>query len=343
MRTFQFLFALLIVLLWNCTNPKSPEVPKIMTVTGYIEAENLGVTLSHEHAMVDFAGAEKVPQPQYKHEAALDTLLPYFAEIKALGVQSMFECTPDFIGRDIRLLASLSKQTGLNIITNTGYYAAADKKFLPAHTYTETAEQLAERWIDEWNHGIDGTEIKPGFIKLGVGREALDETEQKIVSAGAITHLATGLKIAIHTGGGQAAFDEVEILQKYGVDPKALIVVHAQNTSSEDQISLATKGAWVSLDGINESEESITRYLEFLKKLKKENLLRRVLISQDAYWDVIKKEDGDITFKRMGSPYTAIMIQMKNTLRQSGFTDDEVQMLYETNPAEAFSIGVCRL
>lgn len=343
MKTHHFFLLLFSTILWFCHPKKVEKESKIMTVTGYIDAEDLGITLSHEHAMVDFTGAEKVPQPQYDHDTALDTLLPYFSAVKALGVQSIFECTPKYIGRDVKLLESLSRQTGLNIITNTGYYAAADKKFLPAHAYTESASELATRWIAEWKDGIEGTGIRPGFIKLGVGRDTLDEVERKIVTAGAMTHMATGLKVAIHTGGAHAAFGEIEIFREQGVDLKALIVVHAQNLSIEDQVRVAKKGAWVSLDGVNEGEESINQYIRSLSKLKQENLLQHILISQDAYWDVSKNGAGKIIFKRMGSPYNAIMTNLVEKLNEAGFTDSDLKMLYEINPSKAFSIGVCAL
>jgi phosphotriesterase-related protein len=56
---------------------------------------------------------------------------------------------PVYLGRDPRVLRQCAKASGLNIFTTTGYYCAVKQKFLPPHAYTETAEQLAARWIDE--------------------------------------------------------------------------------------------------------------------------------------------------------------------------------------------------
>ncbi len=39
----------------------------------------------------------------------------------------------------------LAQQTGLHIVTNTGYYGGADDKFVPKHAYEESAAQLAAR------------------------------------------------------------------------------------------------------------------------------------------------------------------------------------------------------
>jgi phosphotriesterase-related protein len=51
------------------------------------------------------------------------------------------------------------------VLTTTGYYGAVNEKFVPKHAYSETAQQLADRWISEWNNGIEGTSIKPGSSK----------------------------------------------------------------------------------------------------------------------------------------------------------------------------------
>lgn len=338
-----FLLSISLLSLVSCSlSDKAPEAI-IMTITGPIKTSQLGLTLEHEHVLVDFIGAEKADQPQYPLGQALDSLLPYFIQLKKQGIQTFIECTPNYIGRDVKLLKTISEESGIHMLTNTGYYAAADKKYLPAHSYTETAEQLAERWIAEWINGIDGTGIRPGFIKLGVGKNHLDTIEQKIVKAGALTHLATGLKIAIHTGGALPANDEIDILEKEGVKPTALIVVHSQNMSSNEQIKLLKRGAWVSLDGVNDREGSIKKYTDFLKEIKNENLLQKALISQDAYWSVEQNENREIGFERHGSEYSAILVELVASLKDNGFTQAEIDQLFIHNPAEAYKIEVCRL
>lgn len=327
----------------SCTQVTSVEKDQIMTVNGLIHKTEMGIALEHEHVVVDFTGAEKVTQPQYPLQLALDSLLPHFRDLSRYQVKTLIECTPQYIGRDVKLLKEMSRETSLNLLTNTGYYAAADKKYLPAHTYTETAEQLAKRWIGEWTDGIEGTEIRPGFIKLGVGKNRLDDIEQKLVEAGALTHLATGLKIAIHTGSAAAAQDEIDILKKHGVSPEALIIVHAQNATDTEQVHLAKQGAWVSLDGIFNSPKSIYRYSRSLVRLKGENLLHRVLISQDAYWQVMNREDNTIYFERMGSSYSAIFEVLIPALLDKGFTQEDIDQLLITNPGEAYKIEVLRL
>jgi phosphotriesterase-related protein len=345
MMIMRSIFTVLILALMavSCQSKTDKSEVAIMTVTGPISVSDMGLTLEHEHVLVDFIGAEKVKQPQYPMLQALDSLLPYFIELEAMGVNTLIECTPNYIGRDVQLLKAISEKSKLNIITNTGYYAATNKKFLPAHTYTESAQQLAARWVDEWKNGLDGTGIKPGFIKLGVGKDHLDSLEQKIVTAGALTHLETGLKIAIHTGSAAGANDEIDILLHEGVRPQALIVVHSQNSSSEEQVALARRGAWVSLDGVNDKPTTIEKYLVFLSRLKQEKLLDRVLISQDAFWSVVQHENNKIGFEKHGSPYSAMFEVLIPELKKQGFSQQEIDQLLITNPARAYKIEILRI
>jgi phosphotriesterase-related protein len=101
------------------------------SVNGKINVSQLGTALIHEHVLVDFIGADKITPDRWKHEEVIKKVLPYLLEIKARGIQTIVECTPAFIGRDVLLLQKLSRQSGLNILTNTGYYGASDNKYLP--------------------------------------------------------------------------------------------------------------------------------------------------------------------------------------------------------------------
>src|SRR5690606_7987936 len=134
------------------------------------------------------------------------------------GCQTLVDCTPNYLGRDVGLLKLLSEKTGLYVITNTGYYGGSNHKFLPSQAFTENAEQLAARWIREWQQGIDGTPIKPGFMKISVNPDHLSDISLKLIKAAALAHLKTGLTIASHTGPAVPAFEQMEVLKTHRVD-----------------------------------------------------------------------------------------------------------------------------
>lgn len=317
----------------------------VMTVNGKIAINEMGLTLPHEHIVTDFKGAEPETPLEYDNETTASLLLPYLKAAKKSGINTIIECTPAHIGRNVKLLQLLSKASGINIITNTGYYAAVDQKYLPKHAFTETSEELASRWLKEWENGIDGTDIRPGFIKLGVDSAPLKPIEEKLIKAAAIVHLKSGLKIAIHTGNGAAAREEVDILIKAGVSPEALIWVHAQNdTTGYFHVELAKKGCWISLDGINEDKDSIVQYRNHIYRLKGEGLLNKVLISHDDGF-AVTEEGGKAAFNAFKNgnttPYKTIFGVLKSSLFELGIERDEFKMITVNNPATAFQIKIC--
>jgi len=306
----------------------------IMTVTGPIGADQLGTSLIHEHILVDFIGAAKYDPQRWNDDDVVKKVLPYLQEVKNAGCKTIVDCTPNYLGRDVQLLQRLSKQSGLSIITNTGYYGGSDEKFLPPQVFTESANELANRWIAEWEKGIDGTGIKPGFMKISVNPGHLSQASRKLTEAAAKTHLRTGLTIASHTGPAIAAFEEIEILKSQGVSPEAFIWVHAQTETNFDEYLKAVRtGTWVSLDGVADS--NIQEYVLNLVRLKKEKSLHRILISHDAGWYEPGKPDGG-NFRK----YTSIFSQLIPSLKEKGFTNKDIEQLLVVNPREAFAVRV---
>jgi phosphotriesterase-related protein len=307
---------------------------RVMTVTGPIDAQQLGLTLMHEHVMVDFIGASKVSRDRYNADEVFAISLPHLKRIRELGCRTFVDCTPNWLGRDVALLQRLSKASGLQIVTNTGYYGARNHQFLPAHVERETPEQIAARWIAEFKQGIDGTAIKPGLIKIGVDSGPLSALNTKIVSAAAITHLQTGLTIGAHTSGGAAVMQELDLIEKHGVSPNAFIWIHAQSEKdSQLCIDAARRGCWVEFDGVNSG--SIERHVMLVKAVREAGMLDRVLISQDAGWYHVGEAGGG---NYRG--YDLLFTEFMPALRKTGFSAAQIDQLLVGNPQRALAIQV---
>ncbi|MFC1543561.1 phosphotriesterase, partial [Candidatus Neomarinimicrobiota bacterium] len=319
---------------WNACRPSGKETSTVMTVLGPVSPETLGFTLTHEHVLVDFIGADQVTPDRYDPDEVVEVVLPYLRQARELGCRTFVECTPAYLGRDAALLRRLSQASGLNILTNTGYYGAADDKYIPAHAYQETAYQLAQRWTREWQEGIDGTGIRPGFIKTSVDSGSLSDIDSKLVRAAALTHLETGLIIASHTGTAVPAREQLAILAEEGVHPSAWIWVHAQSESdSEHHAWAARQGAWLSFDGI--SPDSLERHLQRVIEMKRLNLLHRVLLSQDAgYYGPGEPGGGDFR------TYDTLFTRFIPALHEEGFTGEEIHQMTVLNPQQAFQVRI---
>jgi len=292
----------------------------------------MGVTLVHEHVLVDFAGAEKASRSRYGADEAFRVILPHLQELRRRGGETLLECTPAYLGRDPLLLRRLSEASGLHIVTNTGYYGAAKDIAVPKHAYAETARQLAARWTAEFRNGIEGTGIRPGFVKIGVEAGPLSEIDGKLVEAGALCHLETGLTLAIHTGDGAAALEIVEALKRSGVSPEAYAWVHAQNEADGATLAWAAQqGTWVELDGVGPG--SLEAHADAAADLFRRNRLDRVLVSQDAGWYHVGEAGGG-TYR----PHTLLFDAFVPALRARGLGDAEIRSLLVTNPARAFAV-----
>jgi phosphotriesterase-related protein len=334
MKKTLVIYGFLSFILFTACSKKAAR--EIMTVKGAVAATELGVTLTHEHILVDFIGADSISEKRWDKVKVAEMILPLLIQLRESGCTTLIDCTPAFLGRDPVLLKSLSGSSGLNIITNTGIYGAAGDKFIPEFVFSCNADQLASMWVDEWNKGIDNTGIRPGFIKTGVDTGSLSDIDSKLIHAAAKAHLLTGLTIASHTGPALPAFEQLDILKKEGVSPEAFIWVHAQAEKDlTSHVKAAKMGTWISFDGLN--RDNTEEYVRLIKNMKDNNLLNRVLLSHDSGWyDPSRKNGGQI------NGYTSLFEQLIPRLKNEGFSEREINQLLTLNPAEAFYIRVRR-
>ncbi|NND05032.1 MAG: phosphotriesterase [Saprospiraceae bacterium] len=300
----------------------------IHSVNGKIDQQSLGLTLSHEHIMSNFGG-EAHYDPNYDQARLFNQVIPYLRKIRSLGIITVFDCTTAYFGRDVRLLKELSDSTGIQIITNTGFYGAAKDRYVPALAFEKSISEIADIWISEFEKGIDNTGIKPGFIKLAFDDGSPSEIDLKLFEAGIVAHIATGLTLAVHTGNNSAAAQkQMDLLEKYNVALNNWIWVHAHKVP-DDKILMdaAEKGAWISLDGCK--SENIQDYISRLQQFKKNDLLGSILLSHDG---------NSFPRGKAIRPYHAIPEELIEKLSTQGFKAEEINLMLEQNPWQAFTV-----
>jgi len=299
-----------------------PSSGKIQTVTGPLDPADLGPTLPPEHLLVYFIGTDQVSPDRFHADQAFARMLPYLRDLKAAGIDSLVECTPEYLGRDPALLKRLSLASDVKIITNTGWYK---DPYLPPFAREATAEQTAARWTREATKGIGPERIKPGFIKIAANEGDLNDLQRKIVTAAALTSKATGLAIASHTTQGVTALQELDVLAEVGVPASRFIWVHADAEPNQDlHFRAAARGAWIEYDGIREAnaDQRLPLVLAALERLPDQ-----LLLSQDAGWYHVGEPNGGEI-----APFDWLPKQFAPRLQ-------EAQRLLVANPAKAFRIG----
>ncbi len=305
----------------------SKENDTIYTVRGPITASELGFTLPHEHIMVDFGGAAAAGKHRYNAGSVVKVMQPYLQDLFDQGVQTLIECSPNYLGRDVEIFRTLSKQTGLNIVSNTGLY---NNQYLPDYAHDASAEKLAADWITEFEHGIEGTGIKPGFIKTAVNPQptALD---LKLIHAAALTHKATGLTIATHTCTAEAGEQIVAVLEANHIDPSRWIFIHAHLEPDPSRlVALAKAGIWIELDGLAWGGD--VEHAQTLLILLENGFEDQILISQDAGWYNIGEEKGGKII-----PYTRLKREFLPLLKERGVSESIIDLITCINPAKAFA------
>jgi phosphotriesterase-related protein len=326
-----FLMLIALMLFLGCSSKKDKNI--VITVKGTISDSEMGTTLIHEHILVDFIGPETTGYHRWVREEVINKVLPYLQEAKEHGVSTILECTPAYLGRDPLLLKTLSEKSGVNILTNTGFYAAIKDKYIPSFAFEIDADSIAEIWINEFEQGIEGTGIRPGFIKISVDTNSvLSELDEKIVRAAIITHRETGLTIVSHSIPDAPAFAQLNLIEQEGILPEAWVWTHAGEGTAEGRLRAAHKGAWISLDSVNKEELDLV--LSMINDLKSAGLMHRVLISHDAGWFDPDEPDGE---EFVG--YTDIFNHLVPALKENDFSQSEINQLLIENPKNAYKIS----
>jgi len=327
---------LILILFLSVTSCQHRTDLMINTVTGPIPVSKMGVTLPHEHLLFNTAMIDSIGMTHYSRDSVLRRMLPFLEELKQFKVQTFIDGTPEFMGRDPELLAELSRKSGINIITTTGWYAADKGKHLPREVKEMSPEEISQIWINEIRNGIGNTGIKPGVINIGISGSELTENDKKLVAAACLTHLETGLSIMSFTGPALGALAQLAILKKYGVATSAFIWMHAMEEQSKNRVLMvAERGAWIALDGIQPDMNASVRISGMVKYLQVIRRLDHVLLSHDATGYMIGLPNGGVI-----RPYTELFDSFKLLMMSEGITPQEIDMLMVKNPAEAFGVRV---
>jgi phosphotriesterase-related protein len=228
----------------------------IETVTGPIEAEQLGTTLIHEHLRTrDEAVHEQWPQarasggiPEREHPGdGHDAAIEVATAAVELGVKSICDPTAMFLGRDIGFMRKVSQETGLQVVACTGIYTY---DHLPPFFVGRDADQIAELFVADIEVGIQGTEAKAAFIKCAADEPGVTENVEKVHRAAAKASVATGAPIMAHSRPASGTGPrQVEIFLEEGVDPAKIQIAHTGDSDDLDYIEgLLETGVWIGLD-----------------------------------------------------------------------------------------------
>jgi 5-phospho-D-xylono-1,4-lactonase len=205
----------------------------VRTVLGDILPEQMGLTYSHEHVVIE----ESFPTIAHKDFILndVDKISEELKEFHANGGRTLVDTMPANCGRNVLKLAEVSKRSNVHIIAPTGIHL--EKYYLPKHwRYHLSEDELTDLFIKDVQEGIDEydygcptvkrTTHKAGLIKLATGDEPITLHQEKIFRAVVNTHRQTGVPILTHTNSGKHAIAQVELFVKLGADIDHVVLSH---------------------------------------------------------------------------------------------------------------------
>ena len=229
----------------------------IETVGGAIDTNELGTTLIHEHLLVrdeailaqwPHAGTTREESPHRVEPGdELGVAVGAARDMVKRGVKSICDPSAMFLGRDVPFMRRVYEETGLQVVACTGVYTYDP---LPMFMQSRSPDQIAELFVHDIENGIQGTEIKAGFIKCAADEPGVTENVEKIHRAAARASVQTRSPIMAHTRpASETGPRQIEIFEEEGVDLSLVQMAHTGDTDDLDYIErLLDKGVFIGMD-----------------------------------------------------------------------------------------------
>jgi phosphotriesterase-related protein len=337
------------------------------TVLGPIAGEAMGITLPHEHLLIDFEvmfrepanGAERglARQPvglanlgwvRHNFSSNLDNLQLLDETVardeallfKHAGGQTFVDPTNRGLARDPLALARVARATGLNIIMGAGYYVAAAH---PPDMDRRTADDIARELVTDLTEGVDGTGVRAGFIgEIGTTWPWTDN-EKKVLRAAVAAQRETGAALMIHPGRHERLpLAIVDFIRKEGADLSRTIMCHIERTIADPAVLLELGATGVRLEyDLFGLETSYYPYNPAFDMPNDGERMRQILflIERGHLSQILMSHD--IAYKHCltrwgGFGYHHLLVNVIPRLRAKGADDKIVQTLLIDNPRRAF-------
>jgi len=209
-------------------------MPRVRTVMGDVDVEEIGITLIHEHPyMVDF-----------------ETQLAELKVFRQQGGSCVVDQTAT-VGRRPDLLKRLANETGLHVVASTGYYREEDH---PEALRDIDADAIAEMMVREIQEAVEGGDFRAGLIgEIGVTEYGTTPQEDKVLRASARAQKATGAPLSVHTMGGADALHAIRLFDEEAVDPQRVIIDHIDLDHVEHLKMVAKEGVFLGFDTIGKA------------------------------------------------------------------------------------------
>jgi len=323
----------------------SSGVGTAQTVLGALDASELGFTLTHEHIADAPEVLERWPKAWGGRAGLVAKAVDRLKVIMAAGISTVVDLTTYDVGRDIRFLEEVSRQSGMNMIACTG------QRFFPPQSRrvsmpARTIPGLAEYFRKEIDRGIDGTGIKAGVIKIGIIAGRPTSLEEVGLRAAARASKATGVPIRIHTDAAHRAGEsDAVILEDEGVNPARVSFDHSDDSGDMDYfLGLVRRGYCLGMDHVHRGlvadvRPSFERRAECIKMLIIAGFADKIFLSSNSEFggSLLPAESRD--WRENIDPQEGILFSARRLLpflSELGVSSGQIHTMTVENPKAFF-------
>ena len=314
------------------------ETAFFRTILGDKPAEQMGLTYSHEHIIIEHS-YPTVTNPEF----LLNDVSKISSELKEFyiaGGRTVVDTMPSNCGRNINKSTEVSRQSNVNIIIPTGLHL--EMYYPTSHwRYSYSEDQLTnlfiadiEKGIDKYDYNgpfIDRTKHKAGLIKLATGDSPFTKHQEKIFRAVVHAHLATGAPILTHTNSGKQALEQALLFKKLGAKMEHVVLSHIDKCKDINyNKTVLDTGVRIEYDSVFRWKKEETNWtlllLENLLPLYPDQITLGMDMAKNTYW----KNYG-------GSPGLTYLLRTIPPFLKSKGLDEHFNKLFIDNPKRLFS------
>lgn len=342
----------------------------VQTVLGRIRPEEMGFTLPHEHLFWDLSfylpedlraddptdprnhpvtpellGLVRYHLTDYRDNVVhqnLDNGVRELRWYKEAGGGTLCDCSAPGVGGDPVKVREASRRSGVHVIQCTGAYCGFT---LPEELARLDREQMARRFIREIREGIGDTQIRCGFIKVGIC-EGFPALEQQTLAAAAMAQKETGAAILIHQPGLERRADQIfKILTDHGGDLNRTVMCHCDPLLPDHDYldHMAKSGAYLSFDFFgpqivlnlkgykNLWLPSDQQRIQAIPEQIARGNLNRIVLSHDTVYKCNMRTYGGYGFAHLPRDILPLM-------RDEGYEEAWLRTMTVENPREIFSM-----
>ena len=308
---------------------------KVRTILGDVDSTKLGFTMPHEHILTNPQGSGTKSTGSEGADHALDSIekaKEMLDEYHAAGGETIVEATPKTWGRNTLGMVEASKHSGVHVIACCG--VICEEHGMHPNTTNMTIDQIADEMIHDVTRGMDKTEHKAGWIKVGTAYMHVTPNEEKYIRAGARAATQTGVPLHAHTTGGTMGIEICEILQDEGYAMERMIIAHVdRNPDLWYHRKMLEHGVYLIYDGPGKAKYyPDTIRVDLLRQLVADGYEERLMLCNDMGRRTHHKVYG------YGPGFTWIKERFLPRLLEEGFSEEVVHKFMYENPARIYEM-----